>query len=287
MTTNMNISGNFDTTNLELKSVADFMRKMDIPVISIEKFGHDKDGHDTNAKGAGDIYVKCFDYTTLLFEIKEESDARIEKYNQLGIDFISVFKFKEGMGHKGIHKPSEYRDFMASIDRTAAFKWGKIGYSNSDVWLFYCRNKDGSYMFLDGYDFKKMQEEHFFEQMMISCEFAVNNKPNDQLSSKDNWMSAVYYVDRDMMERYRIHNAYDLYHGGNFTARAMFGGIMPTPYDFTVLTRSKDKNKVISEASMDSLKWILSDRGQASGCDKIPELPLVRKYVELKRGKRI
>ena len=107
MNKNTNISGNFDTTKQELKCVADFMEKMHVPVISIEKFGHDKDGNDTNAKGAGDIYAKCFDMTNLLFEIKEERAERIKKYNQLWIDFISVFKFKDGLGHKGIYKPSE------------------------------------------------------------------------------------------------------------------------------------------------------------------------------------
>ena len=180
-----------------------------------------------------------------------------------------------------------YHEFINSIDRAASFKWGKIGYSGSDVWLFFCKNPDGSYLFLDGYDFKKMKEDHFFEQMMVNCEFAVNNKPNEQLSCKDTWMSAVYYVDRDMMERYRIRNACDLYHDGNFTARAMFGGKMPTIYDFTVLSRSKDKNKTISEASINSLEWIVSDKGRASGCEHIPEFKLIEKNLSTKKQNKI
>ena len=152
-----NISGNFDTKNEEVESVRDFMNQLKIPTNSIEKFGQDKNGKDTNAKSAADILVKCFDKTELLFEVKEEYIKRIEKHNQLGIDFISVFQFKKGMGKSGIYRPSEYQDFIKAIDfNNKNFKWGKIAYSKSDIWLFYCK-KDGKYVFLDGYDFRKMQ----------------------------------------------------------------------------------------------------------------------------------
>ena len=277
-----NISGNFDTKNEEVESVRDFMNQLKIPTNSIEKFGQDKNGKDTNAKSAADILVKCFDKTELLFEVKEEYIKRIEKHNQLGIDFISVFQFKKGMGKSGIYRPSEYQDFIKAIDfNNKNFKWGKIAYSKSDIWLFYCK-KDGKYVFLDGYDFRKMQQENFFQRMMLSCDFAVNNKSKDQMSSTDSWLSAVFYVDRDMMERYRIRDVHDLYSTGNFTSMAMLNGRVPSVYDFTILTRSKDRGKPISEASADSLNWILSEAGQSSGCDKIPEIDLIREYVASK-----
>ena len=277
-----NISGNFDTKNEEVESVRDFMNQLKIPTNSIEKFGQDKNGKDTNAKSAADILVKCFDKTELLFEVKEEYIKRIEKHNQLGIDFISVFQFKKGMGKSGIYRPSEYQDFIKAIDfNNKNFKWGKIAYSKSDIWLFYCK-KDGKYVFLDGYDFRKMQQENFFQRMMLSCDFAVNNKSKDQMSSTDSWLSAVFYVDRDMMERYRIRDVHDLYSTGNFTSMAMLNGRVPSVYDFTILTRSKDRGKPISEASADSLNWILSEAGQSSGCDKIPEIDLIRDYVASK-----
>lgn len=225
-----NISGNFHTTKLETQVVLDFLKKLkiDISSCSVEKFGQTVDGQETNARSVGDVYVKFKDKTFLLFEIKEESEKRINQYNQLGIDFISAFQFKPNAHFKsGIHNPSEYSKFIQSVDVNASsFKWGKLCYSLSDIWIFYCRDLNGNYIFLEGYSYRKMCETHFFEYLKNNCQFAINNKSSDQLSTNDTWCSATFFIDKDKMKHYQINGQEDLYYNdSNFTKRAVYDGI--------------------------------------------------------------
>lgn len=88
--------------------------------------------------------------------------------------------------------------------------------------MFYCKNPDGSYRFVEGYDYRKIVADNLFEYCKKNCQFAINNKSADQMSHSDTWKSAVFYVDRKYMEKYKINNIHDLYHGGdNFTDKAL------------------------------------------------------------------
>jgi len=221
---NENISWNFNTWVEEIKAVKCFLMNLwiDIEWCVIKKFWQDVYWWDTNAQTAWDVYVKFNDKTFLLFEIKEESLKRILKYNELWIDFISVFKFKKWFTcRKWIYSCDEYKLFIQSIDiADPNFKWGKIANSLSDIWLFYCKDVDWNYLFLDWYDFRKLKDAKFFQYLRSHCQFAVNNKSSDQLSYNDSWCSATFFIKRDKLERYGIKSKDDLYHDWNFTELA-------------------------------------------------------------------
>ena len=220
-----NISWNFNTHNEEIEAVKSFLHNLwiDTNWCKIEKFWQDKEWKDTNAKTAWDVYVKFNDKTFLLFEVKEENLKRISKYNELWIDFISVFKFKKGIKHRTwIYNHNEYESFIQSVDiDDPQFKWGKIANSISDIRLFYCKDKNWDYLFLDWYDFKKLKDAKFFNYLKTHCQFAVNNKTNDQLSYNDTWWSATFFINRKLMEKYRIKTKEQLYHDWNFTKLAI------------------------------------------------------------------
>lgn len=220
-----NISWNFNTHNEEIEAVKCFLHNLGIDInwCKIEKFWQDLEWRDTNAKTAWDIYVKFEDKTFLLFEIKEESFKRISTYNQLGIDFISVFKFKDGCNYRTwIYNSNEYESFIKSIDiNDPQFKRGKIANSISDIRLFYCNDTNWNYVFLDWYDFRKLKDAKFFKYLKTHCQFAVNNKSIDQLSHNDTWWSATFFIDRNRMEKFRIKTKEQLYHDWNFTESAL------------------------------------------------------------------
>lgn len=225
----MNQSGDFNSSSDEIYAVASYLQWLGIDTTKckIEKFGQDHYGNDTNAKSAGDIYVTLPDKTYLLFEVKEEKFDRIVEYNQLGIDFISSFRYKdETIDHsKWTHPHSgiiDYQQFIQSIDTDdAKFKWGKVGYSSSDIWLFYCKDQN-EYVFADGYDFVKMKECHFFNYLKDNCLFAENSKNKKQLSCSDTWRSATFYIDRFQMEKYKINSIQNIHHDSyNFADQAL------------------------------------------------------------------
>ena len=182
----MNISGDFNSTQRELGIVKKIFDAESIEYESIEK-NADAD--------AGDVLVKLKNGRQILIEVKEEKYDRFIKYGDLGIDFISVFYFKNGHANwKGSPKsPRLLENFIADIDRRKYYKDGKVVYSKSDLWLFFV-SKDGEiyyYCFLDG---KKVVKEEFISHLKKNCLFAINNKPFWQNSNKDDFNSAVFYI---------------------------------------------------------------------------------------------
>lgn len=212
-----NISGNFNTEAEEIAVVKEYLRRLNVPFRDVYKYG------DANA---GDVMVRLYNNMYSLFEVKQESATRISHYGDLGIDFISSLVFKDDKDMdkwKGVHPPELFDNFIDVIDyHDGNFKWGKIAYSYSDVWLFYAMHDDGTYMFLEGYSGHKMESADFFDYLRRNCQFAVNNKPQTQLSHIDTWGSATFFVNKSKMDVFRVNTIQDLYHNPNSTLNTTF-----------------------------------------------------------------
>lgn len=191
-----NISGNYNTKNDEIEAVKAYLERENILYSDIYKYP------DANA---GDVMVRFPNNFYSLFEVKQESQERfMSKYGEYGIDFISSLVFKNGVDKdkwKKIHKPCEYREFINSLDIcNEHFKWGKIYYSYSDIWLFYIQDKETKeYLHLEAYSSKKMDNINLFTYLKNNCEFAVNLKSEEQLSKSDKYDSATFYISPDKL----------------------------------------------------------------------------------------
>ena len=184
-----NVSGNFNTAEREVSVVKRILTANGVKFQSVTKYS------DPNA---GDVLVILEDGKNVLIEVKEEKFERFQKYGDLGIDLYSVFQFKEpelATKWKGSPKSGMLiNDFYNDIDKNKTFKKGKISYSKSDLWLFFTVNSDNKidyYSFFPGYF---MKSKGFKQYLKENCVFAVNNKPNSQLSSNDTFHSAVFFI---------------------------------------------------------------------------------------------
>lgn len=216
------IAGNFNTYDEEIMAVNYYLSQMgyDPKECSVTKFGGN-DEKDTNVMSATDVTVKLPDKRTLLFEVKQESLYRFSRWRQLGFDLISVFQFKQGMNFdRKAHEPKDYDRFIATVDiDRPGFKWGKLAYSNADIWLFYVKDQNGGYQFCEGYDFLRMKSDKIITYLRKSCQFAVNSKNSSQMSYRDTWQSATFFVYPEQVARYRI-TPDDFRELNNFTALA-------------------------------------------------------------------
>lgn len=203
-----NISGNFDTTSQELEIVKEYLKDKKIDYLSVEKY---------NEADAGDVIVKFKNGYISLFEVKEESIARWEKYHQYGIDFISSFQFKKDVNKsdfQGIKNPKDLPKLLRAIDANF-IKWGKIYYSYSDIWLFYVKDKNENIIHLEAYNVNEL-EKTFFKYLSENCQYSVNNKSENQLSNSDTFQSATFFVKPEILELYRVKKIEDLYHNIEF-----------------------------------------------------------------------
>lgn len=192
-----NISGNYAIYSEEKAAVKEFLTRMgyDPNKCHVERHGGD-DVTDMVIMSEGDIDATLPDGRTIVFEVKQEKYQRFNKWGQLGIDFISVFHFKPGsFFDKRVHGPQDFKRFIATVDVNApGFKWGKIKYSISDVWLFYVKNPDGTYHFIEGYDYAAVRRTGIVDFLSQNCEFSVNSKNGFQMSNRDTWESAVFLL---------------------------------------------------------------------------------------------
>lgn len=202
-----NMSGNFATFSEEKAAVREFLARMGYNPneCHVERHGGD-DVTDMSIMSEGDIDATLPDGRTIVFEVKQERYQRFSKWGQLGIDFISVFHFKPGcFFDKRVHGPQDFERFMATVDVNApSFKWGKIQYSTSAVWLFYVKNPNGTYHFIEGYDYAAVRRTGIVDFLSQNCEFAVNSKNNFQMSNRDTWESAVFFADPEVLEEFII-----------------------------------------------------------------------------------
>ena len=187
----MSIAGNYNMHQAEINVVKDWLTNNGISFLSVIKY--------TNANDA-DVIVTLANEKCFTVEVKEESAYRINNYNDLGIDYISVCKYKQGVNGdkwKGSPKlPSKHESFINDLnEKSPGFKWGKVKYSKADIWLFFCR-ENGAYKFIEGFEGTYIKSPIFFNYLVQNCKFTVNNKPTSQLSYGDSHDSATFFINR-------------------------------------------------------------------------------------------
>lgn len=187
MTTN--ISGNFNTSLTEVAIVKKILSQEGISYLSVYKSPYSDDE---------DVAVNFSDGSSITIEVKEEKLERINKYNDLGIDYISAFYFisaNDEFCWKGSPKsPTALNNFESKINIQ---KLGKIFYSKAELWLFYCLNIDGTISFAEWYLGSDMTSANFIQYLRLNCSFSVNNKTTSQLSHSDSHQSAVFFINRN------------------------------------------------------------------------------------------
>lgn len=182
------MSGNYNTAEKEVEIVKKLLNVAGVEYASVQKY----EGNPDDA----DVTVTLRNRKQVTVEVKEESYARIQKYGDYGIDFISAFQFKDDSMAKlwkgSPKKPKEFNNFIAKIDQNRPMKRGKIFYSKADLWLFFYN--DGTENHGSFFDGPAMTSPSFRTYLKNNCDFAVNNKPVSQESWKDQHHSAVFFI---------------------------------------------------------------------------------------------
>lgn len=184
----MSISGNYNTAKTEIDIVKKILDDNNICYEKVEKYDKADDA---------DVIVTLSKGKTFLIEVKEEDfETRFKKYGELGIDYISAFKFKnyrDTYFWKGSPKPPIKLDsFLQSVDMDHSFKWGKIYYSKAALWLFFVdKGNEMQYWFYDGIG---MTSDAFKSYLKTKCFFIVNNKPSTQDSFYDKHNSSCFFI---------------------------------------------------------------------------------------------
>ena len=95
--------------------------------------------------------------------------------------------------------------FLSTVDiEDPCFKWGKVIYSTADIWIFYTKNYDGSFFWLEGYNMKDLRNEiNLPDLLAANCCFTRNSKQKDDVSG-DWFHSACFFVDPKLIEKYKI-----------------------------------------------------------------------------------
>lgn len=189
----------FNTTEEEIKATKKWLEKNKIEYKDILK---------TSDKDDGDILITFKDGSFSLIEVKEESEYRFKKYEDYGIDFISVFHYQKGREMKsGIYSSQNFDKLFASIDSDKKYKLGKLFYSNANAFLFYVKNSSGEYEHLECIKQSAFQDEKLLKKIKESP-FAINNKKDHSLS--DTWESAVVFVNNKEFLKYRCKSKEDI-----------------------------------------------------------------------------
>lgn len=194
----MNISGNYHTKTREINIVSKIFDMYRINYKSITKHPSANDG---------DILVVLPDNRKIIVEVKEESYKRFIKYGDLGIDFISAFFFKNPCDEliwKGSPKHQSRLDsFLNSINIQ---KYGKLFYSKSHLWLFFVCDENEELYYHSFFDGQAMTSKKFYNYLSDNCLFAINNKPDWQLSYGDAHHSACFFINyqNPFLNQYKV-----------------------------------------------------------------------------------
>lgn len=202
-TSKVQMSGNFETEDAEVKYVTDWLLQ-EVALNEKESFlpGRDFTVRKYAVADDADVVVEFRNGRKFTVEVKEEEDWRFSKWGEYGLDYLSCFRFKNGIAQQERLKwrrptdPSQLRRFENQIE---VKKPGKMLYSKANIWLFVVRNKNNQYKLLRGYSLKKMKKAGFFDEVKRTCKFCVNAKPATQMSHSDNFESACFFVNPKMM----------------------------------------------------------------------------------------
>lgn len=213
----MLISGNFDSWQREIALTYELFRKFGYrPVDDAIKSGacqpSDIDAackkcvivEKNSSWDSSDTIAVTDDSRRILVEVKEEASWRWTRYGELGIDMISAFRYVRAPSKnwKTPHRGIENFNLLRSDIKVG--KWGKLGYSKSNIWLFaaYDDKQNKHLAFLEGYDGEKLQEMGGW--MKHNAPFAVNRKDDSQASHDDDYCSAAFFVKPKDIESCRI-----------------------------------------------------------------------------------
>lgn len=195
----VNISGNFDTKEKEIRVVKDLLDMRGVNYDDVIECADADAGDVVILSGGKEIVV----------EVKEEDyDSRFSRYGDLGIDLISTFTFKtddDRRKWRGVLPCGRFNELYADIDKSRAFKWGKLIYSRSPLWLFFVVS-GGEYRYAEFFDGNGIKSDAFKAYLKRNCKFAVNNKPPSQCSYNDGFQSAAIFVNSNDRElnKYRV-----------------------------------------------------------------------------------
>lgn len=196
----MNISGNYRTADKEVAIVKRILDEKAIPYQEVKKYDNADDG---------DVAVVLPDGREVIIEVKEEEYKRFPHYGDLGIDYISVFYFKQGVDSsawKTPHKPEDLAAFKQVIDMTKPYKGGKVFYSKSHLWLFFVMTPDDKFYYCKFFKGDGMTSPEFIDYIENNCKFAANLKSKSQMSYYDRHSSACFFLNHkdEILDNYEV-----------------------------------------------------------------------------------
>lgn len=137
-----------------------------------------------------DIKCKLKDGNTLLVEIKKDEKFWFEKTGNIGLDFISAFKFKtEELREKWLNssfwiKKEDIEGFLNDIE---IIKMGKLLTCDADVQVFYVEDN-----FIKIYDNSKLQSDDFIDYLKKNFDLRINKKSDYGIN--EDWESSAFFV---------------------------------------------------------------------------------------------
>lgn len=143
-----------------------------------------------------DLIMTFSDGTQKTIEVKEDEYYWFNKTGNIGIDYISAFRFKNlGLKMEWVSKHNywvfveEYNDFFSDID---ILKLGKVFTCDADYQLFVVMDND-VVKFAQLYDNKKLKSKNFINYLNRNYNLRINKKIDYNLN--DSWESAAYFLD--------------------------------------------------------------------------------------------
>lgn len=145
--------------------------------------------------GLHDYQLELNNGDEVIIEIKEEEHNWYSKTGNIGLDFISVFYYKNDSIKKyyidnnlWVRKRT-IDDFISKID---VEKYGKLITCDAHIQLFYCEDEKKNSVLIKAYSNQKLKEHSFIEYLKDNYDLRINNK--EKYNLKDEWESAAFFV---------------------------------------------------------------------------------------------
>ncbi len=153
------------------------------------------DSYEPANTGLHDYQLLLKNGKKVIIEIKEEEHYWYNKTGNIGLDFISVFYYKNDLVKNYYNnnnfwvKKRTVDDFISKID---VKKYGKLITCDAHIQLFYCEDKKKSPVLIKAYSNQKLKEKSFIEYLKYCYDLRINDKESYGL--KDKWESAAFFV---------------------------------------------------------------------------------------------
>lgn len=153
-------------------------------------------GFSRHNTGFHDALVKFKNnWKILVVEIKEEEFFWFSKTGNIGLDYISAFKFIEPTDKENILSNNSFwikkENLLDFKNKIQIMKGGKLMTCDSHIQIFYVEDSQGEIVFIKSYDNIKLKKNiHYFE---TNFNLRINNKTIYD-SKADGWESCAYFV---------------------------------------------------------------------------------------------